>query len=60
MGVNHRRGHIFMAQQFLDRPDIITGFQLMRRPRKRLRHVARIALRGYASRGLTPKECFLR
>jgi hypothetical protein len=29
MGVDHRRLKILMAQQFLDGPDIISGFQKM-------------------------------
>ena len=30
MGVNHRRGDIFMPQQFLDRPDVRAALQSMR------------------------------
>jgi hypothetical protein len=26
MGVNHRRLHVFMPQEFLHRPDVVTAF----------------------------------
>ena len=33
MGVDHRRLHVAMAQQFLDGPDVMTGFEKMGRER---------------------------
>ena len=29
MGIDHRRSDIAMAEQFLDRPDVVTAFQQM-------------------------------
>jgi hypothetical protein len=31
--VNHRGGHVYVAEQFLDGPDVVAGLQQVRRER---------------------------
>jgi len=54
MGIDHRRFNIIMAQEFLDRPDIVTAFeQLSGKGSRNVWQVARFVNPAFVTASLT-------